>query len=121
MRKALKQRSLAAHAGDVPAYADADFTFHLAVAKAAKSGALFDVYESFVQTVRGPLVRAVTPEYVRNEDDRLHAALCEAIAKGNAAEARRLAMSHLHKSFQDISSQVGLRSRARGVRRPTSE
>jgi DNA-binding FadR family transcriptional regulator len=121
MRKALKQRSVAARAGDVPAYFDADFAFHLAVANAAKSRALYDVYESFVQTVRTPLIKAVTPEYIRTEDDPLHATLCEAIAKGNAAEARRLVMSHLHKSLQDISGQVGARSRSRQVRTRKSE
>ncbi|HLI97360.1 MAG TPA: FadR/GntR family transcriptional regulator [Candidatus Baltobacteraceae bacterium] len=103
MRKCLTKRAAAARAGDVPAYADADFGFHLAVAKAAKSPALYDVYESFVQTVRPPLIQAVGPEYVRKEDDRLHAALCDAIAQGNAAEARRLVRSHLHKSLKNIS------------------
>ena len=112
MRKFLKQRSAAASAGDVSAYFDADFGFHLAVAKAANSPALFDVYESFVQTVRTPLIAAVTPEYIRGERDRLHAELCEAIAEGNAQGVRRLVRSHLHGSLKDIGEQ--LKSRPAG-------
>jgi DNA-binding FadR family transcriptional regulator len=105
MRKCLKQRKTAATAGDVPAYFDADFAFHLAVAKAAKSPALYDVYESFVQTVRAPLIHAVTPEYIRTERDSLHAQLCDAIAAGSAREVRRLVRSHLRGSLKEIARQ----------------
>lgn len=113
MRRSLKQRSAAALAGDVPAYADADFAFHLAVAKAAKSPALFDVYESFVQTVRAPLIAAVMPDYIRNEDDRLHATLCDAIERGEAQRARQLVKSHLNESLKNINDQLTTRPKPR--------
>jgi DNA-binding FadR family transcriptional regulator len=105
MRKCLKKRSAAARAGDVRAYADADFEFHLAVAKAARSPALFDLYESLVQTARVPLMRAVTPDYIRAEQDPLHGDLCDAIAEGNAAEARRLVRLHLRGSLNALGKR----------------
>jgi DNA-binding FadR family transcriptional regulator len=110
MRKCLKERSAAARAGDTAAYTDADFGFHLAVATAAKSPALFDVYESFVQTVRAPLIRAVTPDYIRAERDSLHRDLCEAIARGDVQEARRLVGSNLHDSLKGIEKQLHTRA-----------
>jgi GntR family transcriptional regulator, transcriptional repressor for pyruvate dehydrogenase complex len=106
MRKCLRQRNRAARAGDVAAYASADFAFHLAVAKAAKSPALCDVYESFVQTVQPLLIGAVTPEYIRSEGDRLHSALCDAICDGDLAETRRLVRAHLNTSLKNIGDRL---------------
>jgi GntR family transcriptional repressor for pyruvate dehydrogenase complex len=102
MRKQLKLRAQAIRAGDVTAYAAADFAFHLAIARAAKSAALFDVYESFVETVQPLLKAATTSEYIRTEHDRLHAALCQAIANGNVTETRRLVRSHLNRSLKRV-------------------
>ncbi len=107
MRKSLKARDAAIRAGDVAAYANADFDFHLTVARAAKNQALFEVYESFVQGVRPRLQSATTVEYIRNEGDRMHAALCDAIAEGDAGETRRLVRSHLKKSAKDLSNALG--------------
>jgi DNA-binding FadR family transcriptional regulator len=102
MRKQLEIRARAVDVGDVARYATADFAFHLAIAKAAKSPALFYVYESFVQTIEPLLSTAVTSEYIRAEDDRLHAALCQAIADGNVAQTRRLVRSHLQRSHEGV-------------------
>lgn len=109
MRKALKQREKAARAGDVAAYIEADFAFHLAVARAAKSPALFDVYESFVQTVRPPLTKAVTPKFIKTEDDRLHGELCAAIEEGDVTETRRLVRLHLNASLKEIGGRPATR------------
>lgn len=106
MRACLKKRAQAIRAGDVERYAEADFAFHLAVAKAAKNAALFDMYESFVATVRPVLAAATTPEYVRDEKDRLHAALCEAIAAGNIAATRRLVRRHLETSLKRLGADL---------------
>ena len=107
MRKSLKAREDAIRAGDVASYANADFNFHLAVAYAAKNRALFEIYESFVQSVRPRLEAATSVDYIRNEGDRMHAALCDAIAEGDAAETRRLVRAHLKKSAKDLSSALG--------------
>lgn len=104
MRASLKKRAQAIRACDVARYTEADFAFHLAVARAAKSSALCEVYASFVQIVQPLMAAAVTPEYLRTENDPLHAALCEAIAKGNVAETRRLVRSHLRKSLKDVGA-----------------
>jgi GntR family transcriptional regulator, transcriptional repressor for pyruvate dehydrogenase complex len=104
MRASLKKRAQAIRAGDVARYAEADFAFHLAVARAAKSSALRDVYASFVAIAQPLMAAAVTPDYVRNENDSLHASLCEAIAKGDVAETRRLVRSHLKKSLKDVGA-----------------
>jgi DNA-binding FadR family transcriptional regulator len=106
MRKHLKKRAQAGSVGNVAGYAEADFAFHLAIARAAKSTALFDVYESFVQTVQPVLSAAITSIYIRAEDDRLHAALCQAIANGNMADARRLVRSHLEKSLEGLGKSL---------------
>jgi GntR family transcriptional regulator, transcriptional repressor for pyruvate dehydrogenase complex len=103
MRKSLKARSQAIRAGDVGRYGEADFEFHLAVARAAKNTALFELYQSFVHTVRPLLGTTVTPEYLRTEHDTLHDALCEAIAAGDSAETRRLVRAHLKRSLHDIA------------------
>jgi DNA-binding FadR family transcriptional regulator len=104
MRASLKKRAQAIRSGDVARYTEADFAFHLAVARAAKSSALREVYASFVQIVQPLMAAAVTPEYLRNENDPLHAALCEAIANGNVTETRRLVRSHLKKSLKDVGA-----------------
>ncbi len=106
MRASLKKRAQAIRAGDVARYTEADFAFHLAVARAAKSSALRDVYASFVAIAQPLMAAAVTPEYVQNENDSLHAALCEAIAKGDVAETRRLVRSHLKKSLKDVGARL---------------
>src|SRR5581483_6483386 len=106
MRKCLKQRAKAARAGDVRGYAQADFAFHLAVAKAAKNPALTGVYESFVESVAPLLAAATTAEYVRDEADRLHDELCDAIALGDVARTRRAVRSHLKTSLRNIGKDL---------------
>lgn len=106
MRAFLKKREVAIRARDVARYGDADFGFHLAVAKAAKNAALLGVYESFVRTVQPLLDAAVTPDYVRTENDKLHAELCEAIARGDVGETRRLVRAHLKRSLKDVSASL---------------
>jgi GntR family transcriptional repressor for pyruvate dehydrogenase complex len=106
MRKQLEQRARAGRAGDVAGYAESDFAFHLAIARAANNTALFDVYESFVQTVQPLVTAATTSNYIRAEDDRLHAALCQAIANGNIADTRRLVRSHLKKSLKGLGKRL---------------
>jgi GntR family transcriptional repressor for pyruvate dehydrogenase complex len=102
MRSALRRRARAIPAGDVAQYTEADFAFHRAVAKASKNAALAGIYESFVQTAGPLLATAVTPEYVRAEADPLHDGLCDAIAKGDRAAARRLVATHLRTSHIGI-------------------
>jgi DNA-binding FadR family transcriptional regulator len=104
MRAWLKKRDSAARAGDVARYGEADFGFHLAVAKAAKNAALFGVYESFVQAVCPLFDRSITPEYLQTENDELHDALCDAIERGDVAETRRVVRAHLKRSLKGIGS-----------------
>ena len=102
MRSALRKRERAIRAASVEGYAEADFAFHRAVAKAAKNAALCGVYESFIQAVESRLVGAVTPEYLGAENDRLHDELCEAIARSDANATRRLVTAHLKASLDGI-------------------
>lgn len=106
MRLFLKRRAAAAKAGDVVAYTDADFGFHLAVAKAARSPALLDVYASFLEVVRSQMAGAVGPEYIRSENDRLHDDLCDAIARGDVRNTRRLVRTHLTTSLESIAASL---------------
>jgi len=106
MRASLKRREAAIRAGDVARYGDADFGFHLAVAKAAKNGALLGIYESFVQAARPLLDTAITPAYLRRENDELHGALCNAIERGDVAETRRLVRAHLKRSLKEIAAAL---------------
>lgn len=103
MRRCLKKRAQAAEAGDVAEYGDADFAFHLAIAKAAKSPALSDVYASFIEIARPQIERAIEPEYLKAENDPLHDRLCEAIAQGDLAKTRRLVRLHLKTSLKNIA------------------
>jgi GntR family transcriptional repressor for pyruvate dehydrogenase complex len=104
MRVALRKRERACVAGDVALYAEADFVFHLAVAKAAKNRALFDLYESLVHVVAPLLAAATTPDYIRTERDDLHAALCAAIEAGDVRQTRRIVRSHLKRSLEGVSA-----------------
>jgi GntR family transcriptional regulator, transcriptional repressor for pyruvate dehydrogenase complex len=106
MRKALRSRTSAIAREDVVGYGDADFAFHLAVARASKNAALAGVYESFLQVVRPMLASLMTPEYITAEKDELHAQLCEAIARGDAAATKRLVASHLRKSRHDFDKRL---------------
>jgi DNA-binding FadR family transcriptional regulator len=98
MRRALKARALAAENGDVDGYGDADFDFHLCVARAAKNAALFDMYASFVDVAKPALNAMMDAAYIRNERDTLHDALCDAIAARDVAKVRKLVRSHLQGS-----------------------
>lgn len=104
MRTALRRRERACRSGDVGSYADADFAFHVAVARAARNRALYDVYVSFVDVVKPQLVAATTSDYVRSEHDTLHGELCEAIAAGDVERTRRLVRSHLARSLSRVGS-----------------
>jgi GntR family transcriptional repressor for pyruvate dehydrogenase complex len=104
MRVALRKRERACAAGDVSQYAEADFAFHLAVAKAAKNRALFDLYESFVHVVAPLLAAATTQDYIRNERDTLHAALCAAIEAADVQQTRRVVRSHLRRSLEGVGA-----------------
>ncbi len=104
MRKALKARAAAANIGDVDAYGDADFDFHLAVARAAKNAALFDMYASFVDVAKPVLGAMLDARYIRSERDTLHDALCDAIAAGDVAKVRKLVRSHLQGSRDSMEA-----------------
>jgi GntR family transcriptional regulator, transcriptional repressor for pyruvate dehydrogenase complex len=98
MRKALSRRAAAAKRGDVTAYSDADFDFHLAVARAAKNSALYDMYSSFIEVAKPMLEVMLDARYIQTERDTLHDALCEAIAEAEVSKVRRLVRSHLQSS-----------------------
>jgi len=106
MRKALRTRSRAIAARDVEAYTESDFAFHVAVARASKNAALIGVYESFIAAVRPKLGAVMTADYIAAEHDELHAALCEAIARGDVPETRRLVLSHLKKSRKEFGRHL---------------
>jgi GntR family transcriptional repressor for pyruvate dehydrogenase complex len=105
MRQCLKRRAKATKAGDVAAYGEADFAFHLAVAEAAKSPALFDVYRSFLDVARPQIESSVDPEYLKSENDPLHDRLCDAIAHGDLAKTRRLVRTHLTTSLEGLAAR----------------
>lgn len=107
MRAWLKKRDQAIRTDDVERYGEADFGFHVAVAKGAKNAALLSVYESFVQIARPLLDASITPAYLQAENDELHGALCDAIAHGDVAETRRLVRAHLKRSLRDIAKALG--------------
>jgi DNA-binding FadR family transcriptional regulator len=104
MRKALRQRTVAAKNGNVVAYANADFDFHLAVARAAKNTALFDMYAAFVEVAKPALNAMIDAHYIQNERDTLHDALCDAIDEGDVAKARRLVRTHLQGSREGMEA-----------------
>jgi GntR family transcriptional regulator, transcriptional repressor for pyruvate dehydrogenase complex len=106
MRKALRNRRRAIRAGDVAAYTESDFAFHRAIARASKNAALIGVYESFVNVVQPMLSSVITPEYIGAENDVLHDKLCDAIARGDVPETRRLVLSHLKKSRKDFGNHL---------------
>lgn len=106
MRKALRNRTRAIASGQVYAYTESDFAFHLAVARASKNAALIGVYESFVNVVQPMLGSLMTAEYMAAENDDLHAQLCEAIARGDEIATRRLVVSHLRKSRKDFGKRL---------------
>lgn len=95
MRKALKVRAAAAKRGAVDAYGDADFDFHLAIARAAKNAALFDIYASFVDVAKPALGAMIDARYIQDEHDTLHEALCDAIDAGDVPKVRKVVRSHL--------------------------
>jgi GntR family transcriptional regulator, transcriptional repressor for pyruvate dehydrogenase complex len=111
MRKALRRRAAAAKAGDVAVYGDADFEFHLAVARSAKNVALFDIYAAFVDVAKPALNAIIDAEYIQNERDTLHDALCDAIDEGDVAKVRRLVRSHLQGSREGMEAHRARRTR----------
>jgi DNA-binding FadR family transcriptional regulator len=115
MRKALNERAIAAKTGNVTAYGNADFQFHLAIARATKNAALYDTYASFVEIAKPSLDATIDADYIRNERDTLHEALCDAIAQGNASRVRTLVRAHLRTSRKGIESLLARAARKKAV------
>ena len=104
MRKELRVRARARAAGDPDTFLEADFAFHVAVAKATKNHALYDVYVAFADVIRESLRGTMAADGVRRDADRFHDELCDAIEAGERQTAMRIAREHLAASLQQLTS-----------------
>lgn len=95
LRRALDGRR--APYDSVEAHVDADTAFHRAVVVAAHNDILTELFGGFVPRLRQAMVEMLRLRPVRDEDTdhAAHAALVEAIARQDAAEAARASRAHL--------------------------
>ena len=88
-------RRMEAYVGDTDAFVKADLDFHLAVARASKNDLLEQFYhlsrKLFVEVIH----EVVSLPRVQEESIPYQRAIAEAIAAGDAAEARRAAEEHM--------------------------
>jgi DNA-binding FadR family transcriptional regulator len=99
MRAILKVRDVAARAGDLDGFADADVAFHLMVANAAHNPLLSDLYRSMSDALRDS-VRSM--EQTALEPDSSHHDLLRAIEDRDAAGAVTVAVGILDKHERDL-------------------
>ena len=104
LRAALARRADAWRAGDVPAFIDADLSFHRAVVAAAHNGMLAELYEHLGDALRSAL-RAVVgqplPDAVRHQSDA-HTAIVDAIEAHDAKAAVKAVKTHICNSLDAV-------------------
>ncbi|MCA2226548.1 FadR/GntR family transcriptional regulator [Nonomuraea aurantiaca] len=102
MEAALQARRAAA-GGDDGGFVDADIALHAAVVAAARNPVLDDLFAEFAPRLRGRLVDVVELLGLRHADpnpgDDTHAALVEAIRRGDGEAASRILQTELEQTL----------------------
>lgn len=93
MEDILRRRRDAASKGDQVTFVDADVSFHLAVARAARNALLLDLYEGLSLAIRESLNTIQSLEHAVGEGGDDHEALFDAIRSGDQAHATEIALS----------------------------
>ena len=93
MKKELRRRHDAAELGDRQAFADADTSFHLAVAAAAHNPLLLDLYRGLSSGIRDSVDSAQSLTKAMRGPVDFHGALLKAIRDRSAAVATEVALS----------------------------
>lgn len=105
LRAALAGRRAAA-SGDDAAFVDADIALHTAVVAAAHNPVLDDLFMEFVPALREALIDLVDLLGLREKDpnhgDDAHAALVEAIERGDAETAGRTLQDELEQTLSHL-------------------
>src|SRR5690606_32492248 len=105
LRAALAGRRAAA-SGDDAAFVDADIALHTAVVAAAHNPVLDDLFMEFVPALREALIDLVDLLGLREKDpnhgDDAHAALVEAIERGDAETAGRTLQDGLEQTLSHL-------------------
>lgn len=102
MREALNQRAAALEQGRLQQYVDADITFHIAVANAAKNKVLADLYSAFIEAIRRALENLVTDPDLKNHFSIQHEKIYEAIRDRDSRAAELYSIQHLDGTKLDI-------------------
>ncbi|WP_461020644.1 FadR/GntR family transcriptional regulator [Streptomyces daliensis] len=98
LEAAVEARRKASHADDT-AFVDADIALHAAVVTAAHNPVLTDLFAEFVPVLRGGLIELLKLTGLRERDtnhgDAAHAALVEAVCRGDEEDAARTLQEEL--------------------------
>lgn len=102
LEAALRARRTAAE-GDDGSFVDADIALHAAVVAAARNPVLDDLFAEFAPRLRGRLVDVVELLGLRHADpnpgDDAHAALVDAIRRGDGEAASRILQTELEQTL----------------------
>ncbi|WP_214415725.1 FadR/GntR family transcriptional regulator [Sphaerisporangium fuscum] len=108
LRDALQARRAAAARGD-DEFVDADIALHSAVVAAAHNPVLTELFTEFVPALRGGLIDLVGLLGLRSADanpgDDSHAALVEAVARGDADAAGRTIQAELEQTLARLRTR----------------
>ncbi len=95
LETALARRRRARSAGRVQAFVDADLDFHRGVVAAAHNPVLVDLFDAFLDVLRGALLDLAGDPVLRQDTHPEHAALADAIRRGDQDAAVAATTGHL--------------------------
>ena len=103
LEAALTRRRRARSAGRIKAFVDADLDFHRGVIAAAHNPVLTDLFDTFLDVLRGALLDLAGDPVLRQDTHPQHVALAEAIRRGDQEAAAAATADHLHSTQERLS------------------
>jgi DNA-binding FadR family transcriptional regulator len=103
LEAALTRRRRARSAGRIKAFVDADLDFHRGVVAAAHNPVLTDLFDAFLDVLRGALLDLAGDPVLRQDTHPQHIALAQAIRRGDQDAAAEATADHLHRTEEKLS------------------
>lgn len=106
IQAALKQQEEDLTKGDQATLVEADIAFHRSIVQAAHNSVLSDLYGHITDALRASIAEAISPRAGAGVRIEEHAAIVEAIAKGDADAAEQAAVLHLTHSLEVVEAFI---------------
>ncbi|NWF92434.1 MAG: FadR family transcriptional regulator [Syntrophaceae bacterium] len=88
-------RQMESQIGDAAGFIEADYRFHLSIARAAKNSILYDFIQKIRDLLKENIALVIQESNISRRSLHYHQRIFEAIKEGDASRARRLMAGHL--------------------------